>query len=66
MTPHLTIAYITTRKDNGIAWFLVSLINQLKELNETCHVIVVDFNTLGVGPMQVPFALPRIDNLTLT
>lgn len=45
MTPHLTIAYITARKDPKIQWFLDSLENQIQQFaGERCdgQIIIVD------------------------
>lgn len=44
MTPHLTIAYGTSRKEPQLGWFLQSLVNQLKELNETVGVVIVSYD----------------------
>lgn len=45
MSDHLTIAYVTCRKDPKIEWFFASLDNQLKEVTGfPITIVVVDFH----------------------
>lgn len=60
---HLTIVYVTTRKENQFHWFADSLVSQLKE-GDDISVVVVDSNLKNVNRSDVFWNVEKIPLVT--